>query len=278
MSAHVCYPGGASHVATIAGADAALGELINIVGVSGVSAGALVAIARAFRVERSALAAVLEDLLQDNRVLDVAPFRLGDGGICAWEVIPKAVLRLVGRVTFADAHIPLCIVATNLDTGTPRYLSSWATPRVRIHEAARATSAIPVLAPTVAIPSLGTEMSPDVRLHCDGGLTDNTADHAFDASPVPRIALRLAGGDDVVRVRHGDNVGQALATFRASTWAASRLKSTRLDGLVIDLPAPGSGLDFSLSVDEIRARWRAGYDAVMRRADGVRSFRERSSP
>jgi hypothetical protein len=271
---HVCYPGGASHVATLAGADAALASLVDFAGVSGVSAGGLVAVARAFNVAAARTQALIEDMLQDSRVLDINPFRLGDGGVCAWEVIPKAVDKLIGPGrTFQEAVHPLCVVATNLDTGGPRYLSSWLTPTVKVREAARATSAIPGIAPTVAIPSLGTSLSPDIRLHTDGGVTDNTCDDVFDDEKEPRIALRLRGGNDLVRVRHGDNIGQAFAVFRAATWAASRLKSTRKDGLVIDLPALGSGFNFDLTVDEIRARWRAGYDAVMARAGEIAALK-----
>lgn len=272
--AHLCYPGGASHVATIAGADAALAQLVDVAGVSGVSAGGLVAIARAFGVAAARTQALIEDMLQDSRVLDINPFRLGDGGVCAWEVIPKAVDKLIGPGrTFREAQHPLCVVATNLDTGGPRYLSSWLTPEVKVREAARATSAIPGIAPTVAIPSLGTSLSPDIRLHSDGGITDNTCDDVYDDEDEPRIALRLIGGNDLVRVRHGDNIGMAMAMFRAATWAPSRLKSTRKDGLVIDLPALGSGFNFDLTVDEIRARWRAGYDAVMARSKDIAALK-----
>ena len=208
---------------------------------------------------------------------DINPFRLGDAGLCAWDVIPKAVDKLIGPGrTFQQAALPLCVVASNLDTGTPRYLSSWLTPEVKVREAARATSAIPGVAPTVAIPSLGTSLSPDIRLHTDGGVVDNTTDAVFDDEPAPRIALRLRGGNDLVRVRHGDNVGQLLSIFRASTWAASRLKSTRSDGLVIDLPAHGSGFDFDLTPDDVRARWVAGYDAVMFRAPDIAAMKVRT--
>jgi predicted acylesterase/phospholipase RssA len=275
--AFLCYPGGASHVATIAGADAALAQLVDVAGVSGVSAGGLVAIARAFGVSSARLQVLLEELLQDSRILDINPFRLGDAGLCAWDVLPKAVDKLIGPGrTFQQAAIPLCVVASNLDTGTPRYLSSWLTPEVKVREAARATSAIPGVAPTVAIPSLGTSLSPDIRLHTDGGVVDNTTDAVFDDEPAPRIALRLRGGNDLVRVRHGDNVGQLLSIFRASTWAASRLKSTRSDGLVIDLPAHGSGFDFDLTPDDVRARWVAGYDAVMFRAPDIAAMKVRT--
>lgn len=275
--AHLCYPGGASHVATIAGADAALSQLVDVAGVSGVSAGGLVAICRAFGVGGVRLQSLLEDLLQDSRILDINPFRLGDAGLCAWDVIPKAVDKLIGPGrTFREAKTPLCVVATNLDTGGPRYLSSWMTPEVKVREAARATSAIPGVAPTVAIPSLGTSLSPDIRLHTDGGVTDNTTDAVFDDEPAPRIALRLKGGNDLVRVRHGDNIGQLLSIFRASTWAASRLKSMRTDGLVIDMPAHGSGFDFDLTPDDVRARWVAGYDAVMFRAKDIAALKVRT--
>jgi len=266
------YPGGAGHALALAGADSALDELGPALGYAGVSAGALIAIARAFGIGHARLQAVLERLLQQDRLLDIAPLRLGDAGLCAWDVVPRTIDELLGRgVTMGEARVPLIVVVTDLDSGAPRYLSSQHTPRVLVSEAARATSAFPGIAPQLTIPSLGTAMSPDIRLHTDGGVTDNTADHVWDDRVAPRVALRLVGSEPLRRVRHGEPIAQALALFNALTFAPSTLKSRRLDGVVIDVPRVGDGLDFSLSTDEMRARWRAGHAAVMARAADVRA-------
>jgi hypothetical protein len=118
--------------------------------------------------------------------------------------------------------------------------------------------AIPVIAPQRAIPSLGTELSPDIQLKTDGGVTDNTADHVFDARPEPRIAVVLDPvNEPVSRLYHWEPRKQALALFRAMLFASSSLKSKRSDGVVLHAPAIGSGLDFALSDAQKHLRWSA---------------------
>jgi predicted acylesterase/phospholipase RssA len=261
--AFVALPGGASHVATIAGAAEALDERVDVIGWAGVSAGFLVAALAAFG-ELHQMRHLLEKMLQKNRVLDIRPD--GKLGICAWEVIPALVDEIVGAdARLSDAKVPLCGVVTSADTCSPMYLSSWATPNVLVRELARATSAIHPLAPFVPIPSLGTERSPDIRLFIDGGFTDNLPDHVFDARPsAPTISVSLKAPDNLVRVREGDHIGQAVAVVGAVTFAQGRRKTRRSDGVVVDVDANGSGLDFDLSLEEIRHRVASGRLGVLR--------------
>lgn len=272
-----CYPGGASHVIALAGADCALDDITVPLGYAGVSAGALVAIARAFDVSHAKLQAVLERLLVSDRVLDYAPFELGDGGICGWRVIPEAIDALLGPgATMGQAKHPLVVVVTDLDKGEPVYIDSRnaAHKEILVREVARATSAIPGVAPQVPIASWKLGLyTPGVTLYSDGGVTDNTADHVFDDEEAPRVALRLYADPPVSRVRYGQPVRQAFAVFKAILFAASRIKSRRRDGVVVDVPALGSGFDFSLTVDEQRARWRVGHDAVKARANDLRALK-----
>lgn len=272
-----CYPGGASHVAAIAGADAALDVMSEPLGYAGVSAGALVAIARAFRVPSLKIQTTIEDLLQGNRVLDPAPFEIGDGGIFGWHVVPRVIDAIIGPGrTMGAASLPLVVVVTDLDAARPVYVDSRnpAHKGLLVSEVARASSAIPGIAPQVAIPSWRAgAYSPGIKLFTDGGVTDNTADHAFDFESAPRIALRLVDDAPITRVRHGDPVTQAFAVFRSMLFASSAMKSRRADGLVIDIPCLGSGFDFDLSVDFARARRSAAISAVARRADDVRALK-----
>jgi predicted acylesterase/phospholipase RssA len=272
-----CYPGGASHVLTIAAADEALDEVSVPLGYSGVSAGALVALARAFRVPHARIYAVLTRLLKGNAVLDVAPFELGDGGLCGWHVIPDAIDELLGPGRrLGEAPLPVIVVVTDLDTGTPQYIDSRnpAHANILVRELARATSAIPGVAPQMPIPSWRLGLyTPGITLKADGGVTDNTADDVFDTEAAPRIALRLVDDAPMPRVRHWAAITQALAVFRAMLWASSRIKSKRSDGLVIDVDAEGSGFNFDLTAGEMQQRRSAGRRSVQRRARDIRQLR-----
>lgn len=267
-----CYPGGASHVVGLAAADEALDEVSTPLGYAGASAGALVAIARAFGVRHARIREAITALVQGNRVLDVS-FVIGDGGIYGWNVIPAVVDSLVGKgKKLGEASKRLVVVVTDLDAGAPIYFDS-ANPahaNVLVSELARATSAIPGVAPQVRIPSFGAGLySPGIKLHADGGTCDNTADHVFDGEAAPRIALRLVGPQELpTRVRYGDPLTQALAVFRSVLWSSSQIKSRRIDGVVVDIPTVGSGFDFDVSVDEQKRRRDLATAAVKaRRAD-----------
>jgi hypothetical protein len=262
----VSLPGGATHVATLAGAACALGSMINVPGWSGVSAGALVAIAKAFNVDDVKIKRTLHHLLRDNRMLDVAPFELGDLGICSWQMIPSAIDELIGKgARMGDAHTALVVCATDLSTGKPVHFSRKHTPHALVREVARASSAFPFVAPQVRIPS----HIDDERLYTDGGVTDNTTDAVWDAWSCPRVAVRLTGGPDSIPVHWGDPLGQALALVRALQWGSKDLKSQRQDGIVIDIDRIGDGMDFSLSPTQIDTRWSTGYDAVVARKSAI---------
>lgn len=262
MRPRVCVslPGGASHVATLAGAARAIDEACDVVGWAGVSAGGLVAIAKAFGVDDARLREVLVKYLQSNRMLDATPLALVDGliGVCHWEVIPRIVDDLIGEgKTLGEALTALVLVVTDADTGSPIYLSKRDTPRVLVREAARATAALVPLAPMVEIPSLGWRQG---GLFFDGGFTDNTCDAVWDDRSEPRIAVRLGDGAIGHTVARGDLVGQSLAILRALMHSEGKLQSTREDGWSVVVSANGDGLDFSLTPTQILLRDRTGYD------------------
>ena len=262
----VSLPGGATHVATLAGAAAALSTVLNVPAWSGVSAGGLVATAKAFGVDDLRIRHMLQHLLQDNRLLDLAPFELGDLGLCSWQIIPSVIDELIGKnARMGDASTALVVCATDLSTGKPMHFSRKHTPHALVREVARASSAFPFVAPQVKIPSYVD----DGRLYTDGGVTDNTTDAVWDAWPCPRVAVRLTGGSSTIPVRWGDPLGQALAIVRALQYGAQNLKSQRADGVVVDVEHHGDGLDFSLSREEIDTRWTTGYDAVIARKSAL---------
>jgi len=262
---YVSLPGGASHVATLAGAARALDRECDVLGWSGVSAGALVAIAKAFGVDDDKIRDVLLHWLQKDRILDASPVALVDGliGVCHWERIPLIVDDLIGEgARMGDAVVPLVVVVTDLDTRSPVYFSKRHTPNALVREVARATSALVPLGCPVEIPSYVRVRTGE--LHIDGGFTDNTADAVWDRVPERRIAVRLKHRAPPSPVRRGDIIGQAIAVVGSLTYAEGLMRSRRTDGMVCDVEAIGDGMDFSLTETQILTRYATGHDGAAR--------------
>lgn len=265
-------PGGASHAATIAGGAIALDDEGDVVGWSGVSAGFLIALLGAFgRLKEAPF--LLERMLQNNRVLDIGGVD-GDLGLCEWNVIPQLVDDVLGKgVTMGQAITPLVGVVTNADTGRPLYISKRDHPDVLVRDVARATSALVPLASLVPIPSLGTAVSPDVRLFFDGGFVDNLPDHVFAEHREPTVSLSLVPDvDDIVRVRPFQQdakaaLHQAIAVARSITYAQAQRKNPRSDGAHVAIKAFGSGLNFDLSPESTLQRVSNGHAQVMQAID-----------
>lgn len=270
------YQGGAAHGMAELGADDALDDYTVGVAFSGASVGALLALARAFAVDRKKVRAAMTWALQENRLFDIHPGAARRNGICLGDALREVIAEMVGsRTTLGEAAHPIVIGATSLDPRErgPRYLSKRDTPHVLAHDAGRASAGFPGVFANTTIPSLSP--SPywrDQRLHTDLGATDNTVDHVWDDPRwPPRVHLRLVGVDDLTadeeRVRPGENIEQALALFDAVVSVAGRLKSIRSDGIVIDVPRIGNGLNFAERIEVLDARYEAGAAAVRMRAD-----------
>lgn len=273
------YQGGAAHGLTLQAADEELDLYTEGVAFSGASVGSLIALANAFDIPKAKTQAVMRWALTDNHILDVAPFELGDGGICAGRALRDMVGELLGaKTTLGEAAHPVIVGATDLDTGLPRYLGKRLTPRVLVVDCV-VGAYFPGVFPFAAIPSLSTVRyqgnGPPLneRLHTDLGVVDNTVDHVWDSIEHPaRVHLRLVGDEPPRHVRLGDPLGQGLALLHALTYAASRLKSQRTDGIVVDVPRIGDGLDFSADKVTLDARVKAGRAAVAQRADHLRAL------
>lgn len=262
--------GGASHVATLAGALYALDEVVAVTATGGTSAGALASIGLAFGVSPTVVFRVLSDLLTGNKVLDrkiTGPLSPGYG-FCRWGVVREAVRELVGpRARMGDAAIPLFVVVTDTYTRRPRVLSSWETPDVFVDEAGAATAAVWPLADLQTIPSLGTGN----RLYGDGGFVNNYPVDVYDGIPGdPVIGLRLeqddSDGDGQIDIRPVRSpVEAAIAMAEATLANAGAPRVHRSDFADVRIRTGGSGFDFNLSETEIRARWLRGRRVVIDR-------------
>lgn len=246
-----------------------------VLGYAGSSVGGLLAFLRAFGVGYARIRVLFEELLHENALLDFSVEGLPGGAVTKWEVLKDICDRELGpKATFGDAPVALVVGATSADTGEPFYFSKAHTPQVRIGEVATRTSAF--LMPITdmdSVPSLGTELTPDIRLFYDLGWTDNTSDAVFDKKAAPRVAIRL-DRRGVQRVRKGDYLSMLKSYGRAAMFATNDWKTARDDGVNISLPVVyDTGFDFSKTPDQIAQEWALGREQVRaRRADFDKLF------
>jgi predicted acylesterase/phospholipase RssA len=259
---YACVGGGGPSITYLAGGAAGLHASARVHGWAGVSAGAIIAAAKAFSVSDQAIRESLERVLSTGSALKIDPAGLARGGLFSLEGLRSEIDAMIGKgARLGDSLVPLVVVVTDLDTGTPWYLTSRQAPKVSVVEAVLASSSfMSGITPARAIPSLGTVMSPDVRLWGDGGLCDNTADHVWDSKPQRRALIRCEPDHEVTRVRAGDLVGLAAAQVRAMLYAQGGIKSRRDDGIMIDVPR--GPWDFIKTPDRVVREWGAGYDAA----------------
>lgn len=258
-----CISGGGPGITYLAGAAAALDARCRVVGWSGASAGALVAAAKAFGVEDALILATISQALAGGHLLRVDPLAMARGGVLDWEVLGRLVDKVIGpNKRMKDAKVPLVVAVTDLDRRRPYYIDRFTHPDVKVREAVMASSAFMAgVTPACHIPSLGTALSPDVRLFADGGYTDNTVDGVWDVMEAPRVLLRLAPNAEVQRVRPGDVAGIHGAVLASALYAASQPKSRRADGLVVDVEG-GNDWDMRKAILQTEQEWQRGYDST----------------
>jgi predicted acylesterase/phospholipase RssA len=232
----------------------------DFVGFAGVSGGAVLATCGALGISSETISKELTTIL-DGRLVRFSTEGFNRGGLLNWELIKQAIERIIGRnTTFGDSPMPIVICVTDLDTGSPRYLSKLQTPRIKLAEALQASTAFMALAtPAIQIPSIGTQISPDIRLFCDGGWTDNTVDHVFDGKDLPRLSLRLKPDYEINRIRIGEPISIHKAVMRAALFAQSQRKSKRADGINVDI-AVRNNWDFSKNASQVESNWNQGFN------------------
>lgn len=282
---YLALPGCASHIATVLGAVLAfLAWLLwlrtrggkpgaALKGVSGVSGGAALAAAVAFDENGSILnrlPRILRHWLQHRRVLDVVPD--GKVGLCKWERIRDLIDEVIGPGrTMGQAKIPLAILVADADAAARGdectvVLSSWGTPDVLVTDAVAAAMALVPMAPTCAIPSLGTAMSPDRRRFFDCGFRKNIPDDVWDHTASPTVSMsckqRQSTTGKPVRVSDDDPFAVIEALAGAVSQALNERRTSRSDGLHIVLDAVGSSLDFDLTPEETSERINNGRRSV----------------
>jgi predicted acylesterase/phospholipase RssA len=246
------------------GAHVAIGG--RFTGYAGASIGGINSACGAFHIPDS----VVEDLyltyLQKNRFLDAGLSAFAKLSLLDWRRIEELSNRTFGKnARMGDAVSDLIICATSLDGKKPFYFSKRSTPKCLVREVLRVTCAIhPRITGAYPVPSLGTEISPDIRRFVDGGWTNNTCDDQFDERGA-RIAILLEP-EEPERVRSVLNGGgifdEDIATFKCSLYAASQPKTKRKGGVDIILKR-GAGWDFSKSEKQIKDSYRYGFETAI---------------
>ena len=123
--------------------------------VSGTSAGAIVASYFAFGKKVEKLD-VLADLLRAQAVMNL---KIGRLGLMSTDKLEKYLRDALGDVNIEDAHIPLAICTTDINTGKTKYF--------------REGPLVPALCASSAVPGLVKPVRIDNNLYVDGGISNN---------------------------------------------------------------------------------------------------------
>jgi predicted acylesterase/phospholipase RssA len=261
---YVSIAGGGPAITYLAGGAAAVDARARVLGWAGASAGSIVAACKAFGVSDETIREIITSVLASGKALDFGVANIPRGGLFSLDVIGDLLDLHIGKgAKMGDARTALVIGVTDLDHGCPLMLAKARHPKVLVREAVIASSSFMCgVVPASAIPSLGTEMSPDIRLFGDGGLSHNTVDDVWDHKPEPRVSLALAPSDAGVRLRPGDIPGILAAIPRALLWAAGQRRSMR-HGLDVDIDAANDWA-FQKSPARCATEWAQGYDSAAR--------------
>jgi predicted acylesterase/phospholipase RssA len=256
---YLTISGGGPAITYLGGKVQKVQEESEIIGYAGASAGFILAAAGAFVIPANDVLTCLKRVFSSNVIrLDVDSF--GRGGLIDWDFLGDEVDRMLGKgAKMGDAKHALIACVTNLDTRSPFYISKLEHPHVLVREVCQATSSFMCgVTPAAQIPSLGTKLSPDIRLFADGGFTDNTCDDVFDHKKNPRIALRLKPDYTISRVREWELAKIHQAVILSSLYASSQWKSKRKDGLNVDVNGVNDWR-FNKDPRRVEYEWEIGY-------------------
>lgn len=264
---YVSIAGGGCAITYLAGGAAAIDARARVHGWAGASAGSIVAACKAFGVGDEVIREIITSVLASGKALDFGVANIPRGGLFSLDIIGDSLDKHIGKgARMGDATTELVVGVTDLDHRAPMHLSKQRNPGVIVREAVIASSSFMCgVVPASAIPSLGTDLSPDVRLFGDGGFTDNTVDAVWDHKPEHRVSLALATRDAGVRIRPWDVPGILAAIPQALLWAAGQRRSMR-HGLDVDIDGANDWA-FQKSPARCHTEWATGYDSTANAAN-----------
>jgi len=175
---------------------------------------------------------------------------------CNGTNLHKWLLKMTKGMTFADLENDLIIMASDIGHEAPFEFSKFSTPKTRIADAVRASTAIPF----VYSPYIYEPMFEGIQL-ADGGLCNNISIDKL-SSKNPRLGIQLVANDSTT-VTPLNRAGHLLNLMMNASEAA-HIDIAELSGAEVVFVETGyaSGLDRNMA-NGIRSRlFNAGVDAV----------------
>ncbi|MGB5324182.1 MAG: patatin-like phospholipase family protein [Pseudomonadales bacterium] len=229
---------GAAHVGVLK----ALEERgVKIEAITGTSIGAFVAILYAFGIP----VAEIEARVKELGWLDITNFRLSRYGLLSNEKLAHMLHSMIGDVSFADAKIPLAVVATNIGSGK----------RVVLQEGDVALAAMA----STCVPAVFAPVEIDGEMFVDGGLVENVP-----LSPLPALGANYLIGVDLNAKRQYEPPHDILDVLMNALDIAID-NSTRLQTREVDVLITPEVFHFSRTdTDNVENLVKEGYETALR--------------
>lgn len=230
---------------------------IKIEAITGTSIGAFVAILYAFGIP----VADIEARVKELGWLDVTNFRLSRYGLLSNEKLADMLNKMIGKVSFDEAKIPLAVIATNIGTGK----------RVIIKEGDVALAAMA----STCVPAIFAPVEVKGELYVDGGLVENVP-----LSPLYDLGANFLVGVDLNAKRQYEKPGDIIDVLMNALDIAID-NSTRLQTREVDLLVKPEVFHFSRTdTDNIEHLVKEGYDATISelKKHPIKAARSRSTP
>jgi NTE family protein len=151
-------------------------ESIQVNGLAGTSMGGVIAAGYAAGLDLDFMEQEAQRLANPRQLLSLVDRSLPRRGLFVGERVRGYLSTYLGERTFADLHIPLTVMATDLNSGRP----------VQLCEG----SVVEALRASIAVPGVFAPVDRGDQLLVDGGLLDN----------LPAGAVRQMGADVVIAV------------------------------------------------------------------------------
>lgn len=233
-----------------------------VVRVAGTSGGAIMAAGIAAGWDTRRMMDLAHELLRDNKVLDPQaswwrPWGFLRGyGIHAFDEA-HALLRRYLPGKMEDASMEWGVFVLDLETRRPVFISSRVHGHVPTADAVLASASIPLFARMRSIPGMPG------NAYVDGGAATNFGMGVWDDVPLRRtVGVRFSPGQTARRkvtslLRFGQALAEVLIENAGRTYVSKKKYAN-----VIEVRSDGNGLDFDLSPEEVRDRFREGEAAA----------------
>jgi NTE family protein len=140
----VAFSGSGFRFFTHIGALSYFDETSIITELAGTSGGSLIAALYAIDPDIHKLQGLMNEF-ETSKLVEFDFSALFNMGFCKGRYLERCLKKVFGSKTLKETKIPLSIAATDLNTGTPKYFSTYGTPDVLIWQAIRASCSVPFL-------------------------------------------------------------------------------------------------------------------------------------